>query len=239
MRIDILTIFPGMCDAVLHESILGRAVKKGAVELVARDLRKWTSDRHRSVDDAPFGGGPGMVMKIEPVSLALRELRRPDSRVIFLSPQGRPLTQSMCHELAALPHLVLLCGSYEGVDERIIEHLVDEEISIGDYVLTNGTLPALVLADSVVRLLPGVLGDDESARQDSFGNGLLDHPHYTRPADFNGWKVPDVLLSGNHAEIARWRASAALDATRRKRPDLLRAGNFSDASGTDCSREAE
>jgi tRNA (guanine37-N1)-methyltransferase len=162
-----------------------------------------------------------MVMKIEPVFRALEELREPESRVFFMSPQGRPLTQSLSAELATIPHLILLCGSYEGVDERIIEHLVDGEISIGDYVLTNGALPALVLVDSVVRLLPGALGDTASAQHDSFSNGLLDYPQYTRPADFSGWKVPEVLLSGNHAAIEKWRAEAALRATHAKRPDLL------------------
>jgi len=223
MRIDILTIFPEMCERVLKESILGRAQKRGIAQLCAHDLRKWASDRHRTVDDAPFGGGPGMVMKIEPVYRALQELRKPESRVFLMSPQGRTLTQSLSAELATQQHLILLCGGYEGVDERIVEHLVDGEISIGDYVLTNGALPALVLVDSVVRLLPGALGDAASAQHDSFSNGLLDYPQYTRPAEFCGWKVPEVLLSGNHAAIEKWRAEAALRATRTKRPDLLRS----------------
>lgn len=220
VKVQILTIFPEMCDGVLGTSILKRAVDKGLAELEAVDLRAWATDRHKSTDDAPYGGGPGMVMKIEPIDRALADLRRPESRVILMSPQGRTFSHAVAAELARESHLIFLCGHYEGIDQRVAEHLVDDEISIGDYVLTNGALPALVLTDAVVRLIPGVLGDDQSAACDSFATGHLDHPHYTRPVDYRGWRVPDVLLSGNHAEIARWRAQEAAERTRRQRPDL-------------------
>ena len=199
-----------------------RAQEKNLASLEAVDLRKWTKDRHRTVDDAPYGGGPGMVMKIEPIDLALSEMRSPTSKVILLSPQGRQFSDSTARELAKETDLILLCGHYEGIDQRVADHLVDDEISIGDYVLTSGVLPALVLTDAIVRLIPGVLGDEESAQQDSFSAGILDHPHYTRPSEYKGWKAPDVLLGGNHAAIANWRREAALDATKRRRPDLLR-----------------
>ena len=220
MKIQILTIFPEVCRAVMGESILKRAQEKRLVELEARDLRDWTADRHRSTDDAPYGGGPGMVMKIEPIDRALADLRGPDTRVIFLSPQGRRFSHEIAAELAGERHLVLLCGHYEGVDQRVSDHLVDDEISIGDYVLTSGVLPALVVTDAVVRLIPGVLGDDQSAVQESFVAGQLDHPHYTRPEVFRGWEVPGVLLSGNHAAIGKWRSDQAANVTRKKRPDL-------------------
>lgn len=199
-----------------------RAQEKNLAWLEAVDLRKWTKDRHRTVDDAPYGGGPGMVMKIEPIDLALSEMRSPASKVILLSPQGRQFSDSAARELARETDLILLCGHYEGIDQRVADHLVDDEISIGDYVLTSGVLPALVLTDAIVRLIPGVLGDEESAQQDSFSAGILDHPHYTRPSEYKGWKAPDVLLGGNHAAIANWRREAALDATKKRRPDLLR-----------------
>jgi tRNA (guanine37-N1)-methyltransferase len=221
MEIQILTPIPSIAEGLLKESILGRAREAGIVRLEAVDLRRWTSDRHRTVDDAPYGGGPGMVMKIEPIAAALAELRRPGTKVLFLTPQGRTLRQSIVREYAACRHLILLCGHYEGVDQRVADHLVDDEISIGDYILTNGVLPALVLTDAIVRTIPGVLGDDQSAVTESFESGILDHPHYTRPEDFNGWKVPPVLLSGNHALIAKWRAERALEETARRRPDLL------------------
>ena len=220
MKIQILTIFPGVCRAVMGESILKRAQEKRLVELEALDLRDWTADRHRSTDDAPYGGGPGMVMKIEPIDRALAEIRKPETRVIFLSPQGRRFSHKIAGELAQQAHLILLCGPYEGVDQRVSDHLVDDEISIGDYVLTSGVLPALVVTDAVVRLIPGVLGDLQSAVQDSFVAGQLDHPHYTRPENFRGWEVPGVLLSGNHAAIGRWRSEQAAKATLEKRPDL-------------------
>jgi len=221
IEIQILTPIPSIAEGVLRESILGRAQESGLVRLEAVDLRRWTHDRHRTVDDAPYGGGPGMVMKIEPIAAALSDLRRPGTRVVFLTPQGRPLCQSIVREYAQTEHLILLCGHYEGVDQRVAEHLVDEEISIGDYILTNGVLGALVMTDAIVRLVPGVLGDDQSAVTESFESGLLDHPHYTRPEDFQGWKVPSILLSGNHGAIAKWRADQALEATKNRRPDLL------------------
>lgn len=221
LEIQILTPIPSIAEGVLRESILGRAQEAGLVKLEAVDLRRWTHDRHRTVDDSPYGGGPGMVMKIQPISEALAELRRPESKVILLTPQGRTLRQSIARTYAKAEHLILLCGHYEGVDQRVADHLVDDEISIGDYVLTNGVLGALVLTDALVRLVPGVLGDDQSAVTESFETGLLDHPHYTRPEEFNGWKVPPVLLSGNHAAVAKWRAEQSLEATRKRRPDLL------------------
>jgi len=193
------------------------------------DLRKWTKDRHRTVDDAPYGGGPGMVMKIEPIDLALSEIRSPASKVILLTPQGRKFSDSIARELAKECDLIFLCGHYEGIDQRVADHLVDDEISIGDYVLTSGVLPALVVTDAVVRLIPGVLGDEESAQQDSFSDVILDHPHYTRPAEYKGWKVPEILLGGNHAAIEKWRSETALEITRKRRPDLL-AGYSADAA---------
>ena len=209
-----------MCRAVLGESILKRAREKQLVELEAHDLRDWTTDKHRSTDDAPYGGGPGMVMTVAPIDRALESLRKPGSKVIFLSPQGRKFTHKIAQDLSLESHLILLCGHYEGVDQRVSDHLVDDEISIGDYVLTNGVLPALVVTDAIVRLIPGVLGDVQSALQDSFYSGLLDHPHYTRPEIYRGWEVPRVLLSGNHAAIQTWRHEQAKLATLRKRPDL-------------------
>ncbi len=221
MKIQILTIFPEMCRGVLETSILKRAGDKGLARLEAVDLRTWATGKHRTTDDAPYGGGPGMVMKIEPIDRALAELRTPASNVVLMSPQGRPFTHALAAELArTCNHLILLCGHYEGIDQRVADHLVDDEISIGDYVLTNGALPALVVTDAVVRLLPGVLGDDQSAVHESFATGLLDHPHYTRPEDYRGWKVPEILLSGNHAAIDKWRRETARDMTRQTRPDL-------------------
>jgi tRNA (guanine37-N1)-methyltransferase len=221
IEIQILTPIPGIAEGLLKESILGRAQEAGLVKLEAVDLRRWTSDRHRTVDDAPYGGGPGMVMKIAPIAAALAELRRPETKVIFLTPQGRQLKQPIVREYAKSEHLILLCGHYEGVDQRVADHLVDEEISIGDYILTNGVLGALVMTDAIVRLIPGVLGDDQSAVTESFETGMLDHPHYTRPEEFNGWSVPPVLLSGNHGSIAKWRVEQALEVTKKRRPDLL------------------
>lgn len=221
MKIQILTLFPGICQSVLGESILRRAQDKGLVEIEAIDLRAWASGKHATTDDAPYGGGPGMVMKVQPIFDALAELRTQDSRVVFMSPQGRVFDQSIAREAATWSHLILLCGHYEGVDQRVVDHLVDEEWSIGDYVLTNGALAAAVVTDAITRLIPGVLGDAESAVQDSFSEPLLDHPHYTRPENFNGWEVPKILLSGNHAAIAAWRRSEAERLTQEKRPDLL------------------
>jgi tRNA (guanine37-N1)-methyltransferase len=221
LKIQILTIFPRICQGVLGESMLKRAQEKGLATLEAVDLRAWATDKHRTTDDAPYGGGPGMVMKIEPIARALEELRSDGTRVLLMSPQGRCFNQKMAEAYARESHLVVVCGHYEGVDQRVADHLVDDEISIGDYVLTNGALAGLVFTDAVVRLLPGVLGHPGSATQDSFSSGLLDYPHYTRPEDFKGWKVPDVLLSGNHAAIEGWRKSRAIELTQQRRPDLM------------------
>jgi tRNA (guanine37-N1)-methyltransferase len=222
MKIDIVTLFPEICRAPLSESIMKRAQEKGLVDLRIHNLREWTTDKHHVVDDAPFGGGQGMVMKPEPIFAAVEDLGHRTSKVILMSPAGRRFDQRMAAELAEESHLVIICGHYEGVDHRVIEHLVDLEISIGDYVLTNGAIAAIVLVDAIVRLLPGVLGHDESAADDSFSSGHLEAPQYTRPADFRGWKVPEILLSGNHAEIAKWRKEQALKRTNENRPDLLR-----------------
>lgn len=220
MRIDVLTLFPAMFAGPLDESIIKRARDQGLLELKLHSLRDWTHDRHRTVDDRPFGGGPGMLLKPEPIFEAVESLRGSDGRVILLSPAGRLLTQAVARELAGVPHLILLCGSYEGVDERVREFLVDDDLSIGDYVLTNGALPAMVLIDVVTRLLPGVLGDDASSRDESFSTGGLEYPQYTRPAEFRGLKVPEVLVSGHHAAIAQWRARQAWLRTLQRRPDL-------------------
>lgn len=205
----------------LGESIMGRAQESGALDLGIHQLRDWTSDRHHVVDDAPFGGGQGMVMKPEPIFAAVESLRRPASRVVLMTPQGRRFDQTIAQEFAALADLIVVCGHYEGVDHRVIEHLVDDEISIGDYILTNGAIAAVIFVDAVVRLLPGVLGHEQSASDESFNAGMLEAPHYTRPAEFRGWKVPDVLLSGHHGEIAAWRKREAERRTRQNRPDLL------------------
>jgi len=223
MKIDIVTIFPEIAEAPLQASIMGRAVESGKVRIACHDLREYTTDRHRRVDDIPYGGGPGMVMKPEPFFAAVEALRTDESRVILMTPQGAPFRQSRAVELAGESHLVFLCGHYEGVDHRVVEALVDEEISIGDYVLTNGTIAAAVVVDAVVRLVPGVLGDERSAEEESFSGdgGLVEAPHYTRPAEFRGRTVPEVLLSGHHAEIAAWRARMAEERTRTNRPDLV------------------
>ena len=243
VKIDILTLFPDICRAPLGESIMKRAQENGIIDLRIHNLRDWTTDKHHIVDDAPFGGGQGMVMKPEPIFAAVEELcgakektanaQRPTlevqqskiengkSKVIVMSPAGRRFDQQMATELSRESHLVIICGHYEGVDHRVIEHLVDLEISIGDYVLTNGAIAAVVLVDAIVRLLPGALGHEQSAADDSFNNGLLEAPQYTRPAEFRGWKVPQVLVSGNHAEIAKWREEQAMKRTRENRPDLL------------------
>jgi tRNA (guanine37-N1)-methyltransferase len=241
MKIDILTLFPEICRAPLGESIMKRAQEKGIVDLHIHDLRDWTTDKHHVVDDAPFGGGQGMVMKPEPIFAAVDDLKHRTSKVehrtstveqskidnrkskiVLMSPAGRRFDQQMATQLSRESHLIIICGHYEGVDHRVIEHLVDLEISIGDYVLTNGAIAAVVLVDAIVRLLPGALGHEQSAVDDSFSAGLLEAPQYTRPAEFRGWKVPEVLLSGNHAEIAKWRKEEAIRRTRENRPDLLR-----------------
>lgn len=221
MNIRILTPFPSMCEGILSQSILGRAQKRGLVKILVLDLRQWGIGKRNDVDDAPYGGGPGMVMKVAPYASALADLRRPYTRTVLMSAQGRPFQHAIAYEYSLEREIILLCGHYEGVDQRVADHLVDDVVSIGDYVVTNGVLPALVFVDTVSRLIPGVLGNSDSIRQDSFISGLLDHPHYTRPATFQGWKVPSVLLSGNHAKIRHWRTSAAVELTRKKRPDLL------------------
>jgi tRNA (guanine37-N1)-methyltransferase len=222
VRIDVVTIFPGIFESPLRESLLGRAIGAGLLDVRVHDLRDSTSDKHRQVDDESYGGGPGMVLKPEPVFAAVESLGAGERRTLLLSPAGRRLDQALARELAGEPWLVLICGRYEGVDERVVEGLGADEVSIGDYVVAGGELPALVVLEAVTRLVPGVIGREESHEQDSFGDdGLLDHPHYTRPAEFRGMRVPDTLLSGNHAEIERWRREAALEKTRRNRPDLL------------------
>src|SRR5438046_1461795 len=243
MKIDIQTLFPEICRAPLSESIMKRAQENGIIDLRIHNLRDWTRDKHHIVDDAPFGGGQGMVMKAEPIFAAVEELRSEggktsnaehrtsnaqlsrienrESKVILMSPTGRRFDQRMAEQLSHESHLIIVCGHYEGVDHRVVEHLINEEISIGDYVLTNGAIAAVVLVDTIVRLIPGVLGDEQSAMDDSFREGLLEAPQYTRPAEFRGWKVPEILLSGNHAEIAAWRKEQAQARTKANRPDLL------------------
>ena len=209
-----------MGEGLLGESMLRIAREKGAADIRLRNLRDWAPGKHRVTDEPPYGGGAGMVLKVEPIALALEELRQPASRVILLAAQGRRFDQATARRLAGEKHLIMISGHYEGIDQRVAEHLVDEEISLGDYILTNGTLAALVVTDAVVRLLPGVLGDEQSAADESFSHGLLEYPHYTRPAEFRGWKVPDILLSGNHAAIEAWRREQARERTRERRPDL-------------------
>ena len=232
LRVDIITIFPDYFREVFQYGIIRRAGAAGLVEIKAHDLRSWTSDKHKVVDDRPFGGGDGMVLKPEPIFAAVESLtgarRRADipsgRRVVLLSPQGKPLTQSMAAEFAQSEQLVLICGRYEGVDERVADALVTDEVSIGDYVLSGGEPAALVVVDAVVRLLPGALGSETSATTESFSAGLLDYPHYTRPPEFEGMRAPEVLLTGHHAEIERWRQAAAEEKTKRNRPDLLKEG---------------
>ncbi|MCP4847802.1 MAG: tRNA (guanosine(37)-N1)-methyltransferase TrmD [Verrucomicrobiaceae bacterium] len=224
LEIDILTIFPEVVRGPLSESIIGRAVSGGIIELKVHDLRKWSLDRHHKVDDEPYGGGPGMVMKPEPFFSAVRELRRKETRVVLMTPQGRRLQQSMARDYAGnCSHLVILCGHYEGIDHRVVEALVDDEISIGDYVLTNGAVAAAVFVDSVTRLIPGVLGDERSSQEESFAHdeGILEAPCYTRPVEFEGMEVPEILLSGHHEKIAEWKRNRALERTAENRPDLL------------------
>ena len=221
MKIDILTLFPEICRAPLSESMMKRAQENKIVDLRIHNLRDWTTDKHDVVDDAPFGGGQGMVMKPEPIFAAVESLRKEGSTVLLMTPQGKRFTQPIAGELSQREHLIVICGHYEGIDHRVIEHLVDLEISIGDYVLTNGAIAAVVLVDAIVRLLPGVLGHEQSAADDSFTDGLLEAPQYTRPAEYRGWKVPEILLSGNHAEIAEWRKEQAKKRTKQNRPDLL------------------
>jgi tRNA (guanine37-N1)-methyltransferase len=222
MKIDVLTLFPAMFAGPLDESIIMRARKSGLLDLKIHQLRDWTHDRHKTVDDRPFGGGPGMLMKPEPLFAAVESLKREKTRVILLSPAGRKFDQAIARKLAQAGDLLLVTGHYEGFDERVREGLADDELSIGDYVLTNGALPAMVVIDAVTRLLPGVLGDDDSSRDESFSHGLLEYPQWTRPAEFRGMKVPDVLVSGHHAEIEKWRREQAKLRTEKQRPDLLK-----------------
>jgi len=233
VRIDILTLFPTIASIPLGESMIGKAQQRGLVTIQAHNIRDWTRDKHRTTDDAPYGGSQGMVMKCEPIFEAVEELKKKwieesagnaaaQSIVIYLTPGGKRFDQPMATRFAQPgAHLILLCGHYEGIDQRVIDHLVDEEISIGDYVLTNCAIAAAVVTDAVVRLLPGVLGDENSAPDDSFASGLIEGPQYTRPVEYRGWRVPDVLLSGNHAAIAKWRREQAVAKTKRVRPDLL------------------
>lgn len=236
MKIDVLTLFPAMFAGPLDESIVKRARDAGRLDLRLHNVRDYTHDRHRTVDDRPFGGGPGMLLKPEPIFEAVEALRGETTRVLLLGPAGKRFDQAIARALAREAHLLLICGSYEGVDERVRQFLVHEELSIGDYVLTNGALPAMVVVDAVTRLLPGVLGDDESALDESFSGGALEYPQYTRPADFRGMKVPEVLLSGHHAEIAKWRAQQARLRTAERRPDLLPKGAGGDAGQNDTDK---
>lgn len=223
MKIDVLTLFPAMFAGPLNESIIKRARAAGLLDLNIHNLRDWAQDRHKTVDDRPFGGGPGMLLKPEPLFAAIEELRRKPTRVILMSPAGRKFDQTIARELSGQKHLLLVTGHYEGFDERVREKLADDELSIGDYVLTNGALPAMVVVDAVTRLLPGVLGDDESSVDESFSAGGpgLEYPQYTRPAEFRTLRVPDVLVSGNHAEIEKWRREQARRRTKERRPDLM------------------
>jgi tRNA (guanine37-N1)-methyltransferase len=221
LKIDIVTLFPRMLDGFLTESILGRGIEAGHLSVEVHDLRTWTTDKHRTADDRPFGGGAGMVLKPEPVFAAIEQLQTPGCRRIYLTPDGTPLSPALALELSQEDHLVFLSGHYEGIDQRIRDGVIDQEISIGDYVLTNGTLAAAVVLDALARFIPGVLGEEKSLTHESFTNKLLDFPQYTRPAEFRGMSVPDVLLSGNHAEIEKWRRARQLEKTTSVRPDLL------------------
>lgn len=224
MRIDILTLFPDMCRTVYSESIIGRSIAKGLIEINAHNIRDYSANKHNNVDDTPYGGGMGMIMQAQPIYDCFMSLcdnigARP--HLIYMSPQGKVLTQQRVKELAKLENIAILCGHYEGVDERVIEKIVDEEISIGDYVLTGGELPALVLSDSIARMIPGVLANDEAMEKESHYSGLLEYPQYTKPAVWNGMEVPEVLLSGHHANIEKWRNEQSLKRTKERRPDLL------------------
>lgn len=241
MKIDIVTLFPDMFQGPFQESIIKRAQDRGLLEIGLHQLRDFTTDRHRTVDDTPYGGGAGMLMKPEPIAAAITSVRRnnPDAKVVLLSPQGEPLSQQLAQDFSAMPGLILICGRYEGVDERVRTTLCDYTVSIGDYVLSGGELAAMVVVDTVTRLLPGALGSSHSAADDSFSDGLLEYPQYTRPVVFNDLTVPEVLLSGNHAEIARWRRQESLVATARTRPDLLKTARLSDKDRSYLSRMEE
>lgn len=220
MKVDILTLFPAMLEGFLSESMIGRAREAALLEIGVHNIRDWATDKHKVTDDRPFGGGAGMVMKADPLFAAIEAVRRPESLTVYLAPDGEPLSPVLARELNAQPHLVLVSGHYEGIDQRVRDHCIDREVSIGDYVLTNGTLAAAVLVDACARFTPGVLGEEKSLTHESFTDNLLDFPQYTRPADFRGWRVPEVLLSGNHAEIEQWRHLQRLERTSRLRPDL-------------------
>jgi len=223
VKIDVITLFPEMVEGPLSQSIIGRAQEEGQVEIVAHQLRDWAVGKHRNVDDYPCGGGPGMVLKPEPLFQAIEELKQEDTVVVLMTPQGGQLKQAQVRSFAEKSHLLIICGHYEGVDHRVVEELVDVELSIGDYVLTNGAIAAVVLCDAIIRLLPGVLGDDQSAVEESFSDpSLLEAPAYTKPAEFQGRQVPEILLSGNHGKIAEWRKEQALRRTEENRPDLLK-----------------
>jgi tRNA (guanine37-N1)-methyltransferase len=221
LRIDVVTLFPELFDAPLRTSLLGKAIEVGRIEVAVHDLREHGLGRHRSVDDEPYGGGAGMVMRPEPIFAAVEAVREEGSHVVLLSPRGTRLDHALASRLAALENLILVCGRYEGVDQRVADHLADEEVSIGDYVLAGGELAALVVIEAVARLVPGVVGNPESLQAESHAAGLLEYPQYTRPAEFRGWKVPDVLVSGDHGAVERWRAERAEELTRERRPDLL------------------
>ena len=222
LLIDVLTLFPRMLDGFLNESILGKGIESQRLTVKVHDLREWTTDKHRTADDRPFGGGAGMVMKPEPVFAAIEQLQTPGCRRIYLTPDGVPLSPAIAEELSKLQHIVFLSGHYEGIDQRIRDGVIDQELSIGDYVLTNGTLAAAVVIDALARFIPGVLGEEKSLTHESFTGKLLDFPQYTRPAEFRGMSVPEVLLSGNHAEIEKWRLAKCMEKTRQVRPDLLK-----------------
>jgi len=222
LKIDVLTLFPRMLDGFLAESILGKGIERGLLTVQVHDLRAWTTDKHRTTDDRPFGGGAGMVLKPEPVFAAIEQLQTPGCRRVYLTPDGVPLSPVIARELSEQTHLILLSGHYEGIDQRIRDTLIDQEISIGDYVLTNGTLPAAVVIDALSRFIPGVLGEEKSLTHESFTSKLLDFPQYTRPAEFRGMSVPEVLLSGHHGEIEKWRHARQREKTRQVRPDLLK-----------------
>ncbi len=229
MRIDIITVFPEMIAGAVKYGIINRAQENGLLKVFVHNLRDFTSDRHRSVDDYCYGGGPGMLMKPEPLFKAVESIKpAKDTKIILLSPQGKLFNQDMAVRLSLSEHLIMICGRYKGVDERVRQYLVTDEISIGDYVLSGGEIPALVLIDAICRLVPGVLGNYESAQDDSFSSGILDCPHYTRPAEYNGMRVPDILLNGNHAEIKKWERQQALKITLQRRPDLLKPELLSD-----------
>jgi tRNA (guanine37-N1)-methyltransferase len=237
IEFDILTLFPGLCEGAFSESILRKARENRLIQVRCLDIRQWATGKHRVTDEPPYGGGPGMVIKAEPIFAAVEAIRRPESHVILMSAAGQRFTQQKAHELTQKPHLIFVCGHYEGVDQRVADHLVDEELTIGDYILTNGAIAAAVIVDAIARLIPGVLGEADSATDESFSHSLLEYPHYTRPADFRGWKVPEILLSGNHAAIEAWRKSEALKRTVERRPDLQTPGTSGNAGSAESERK--